>query len=541
MFGKKSSRKTSGQEQPGYVRAQYYDEEGGYPQQAPGAPRDPQGSQARRAPRAAAGQQSRSSQPAGGRQAGAPRGAGDPQRGRQAARGQQAGGQPPRGYSESQPYRSRQLYGGGVDERARYYAGNQQMRPDPRGGARPVRAGRGDWQENGYDPEGYGRSDRPEGAYRPDQRSPRYQRGASYTQGYDRRYDNRGRRGEHFERLDDSFDRRPRKKHTGLKVFLVILLLIIAIPAAAIGLTYGRLEHKSLKNVLTNAGLVGESGYRNIALFGVDSREGSLTRDTRSDTIMICSINKRTKEIRLASVYRDTYLDNADGSYRKATECYFYGGPQQAVNMLNKNLDLDIKDYMTVNFNAVVDIIDALGGIELEVTDEEAGYINGYCVENKEVTGADYTPLAGGGYVHLSGTQALAYCRIRYTEGWDYKRTERQRTVLTLAYQKALQKGVPGMLSLVNNLMPEVSTSMSIAELGELVLGMNSYRIGEQTGFPFNKMPADLADAGDCVVPVNLADNVSQLHSFLFGTSGYAPSQSVQEISSQIMNVTGIY
>ena len=101
------------------------------------------------------------------------------------------------------------------------------------------------------------------------------------------------------------------------------------------------------------------TGYTNIALFGVDARDGILKAGAHSDVIMIASINNATKDVKLVSVYRDTYLDNTNEEYRKATECYFYGGPERAINMLNKNLDLNIEDYVTVDFNAIATTVDA--------------------------------------------------------------------------------------------------------------------------------------------------------------------------------------
>ena len=134
-------------------------------------------------------------------------------------------------------------------------------------------------------------------------------------------------------------------------------------------------------------------GYMNIALFGVDSREGSLDKEAHSDTILIASINNKTKDVKLVSVYRDTYLDNTNGEYRKATECYYFGGPSRAISMLNKNLDLDITDFVTVDFTAVADVVDALGGIDIDVQEDEIVHLNNYQVEGSQVTGKEIVPV----------------------------------------------------------------------------------------------------------------------------------------------------
>ena len=331
-----------------------------------------------------------------------------------------------------------------------------------------------------------------------------------------------------------------RRKRKKWPIVLGVILALIIIPGIFLAVSLSRVSHVRLKELIVNAGVESGKDIKNVVLYGVDSREGKLTEECHSDTIIICSLNKALKEVRMVSVYRDTYLDNTNGEYRKATECYYFGGPERSVNMLNKNLDLDITDYITVDFSSVIKIVDLLGGIDLEITDEEMEYINGYCVENNLVTGVSYTPLTYSGYVHLDGIQALAYCRIRYTEGWDYKRTQRQRTVISLCYQKAKEQGLTALLSMINTLLPEIATNMSLPELLSLAKSIFGYQLSEETGFPFNQVAMDV-DGSDVVVSQNLAQDVSQLHSFLFGAEGYTPSPAVQEISSYISSKTGLY
>ena len=330
-----------------------------------------------------------------------------------------------------------------------------------------------------------------------------------------------------------------RKRRKVLFVLEILLLLLLALGLFLFS-RLGSMERTKLKDILVNAGVSSQTGYRNIVVYGVDSREGQLTKDSHSDTIVICSMNRRSKEVKMVSVYRDTYLDNTNGEYRKATECYFFGGPQRSIDMLNKNLDLDITDYVAVNFNAVVEAVDLLGGIDLDITEEELQWVNGYQVENSEVTGAEYTPLPAAGYQHLNGNQTLAYCRIRYTDGYDFKRTERQRTVLNKIFEKAKAQGVTALIGLANTMLPSIATSLSNVELIGLLSDIGSYSLGENTGFPFDQVATTLNVAGDCVVPVNLAANVSRLHAFLFGEEGYEPSQTVREISDTIIYNTGI-
>ena len=331
-----------------------------------------------------------------------------------------------------------------------------------------------------------------------------------------------------------------KSKKRGKSRFIVRLVLLIILSAVLFGVyRFSRLDRVHLGNILKNEGIQTQKGYQNFVIYGVDSREGQLTKDSHSDTIVICSINKSTKDVKMVSVYRDTYLDNTNGEFRKATECYFFGGPERSINMLNKNLDLDISDYVAVNFNAVVKAVDLIGGVEINVTEDELPYINGYQTENAQVTGAQITPVTSAGYQHLNGIQALAYCRIRYTSGDDYKRTERQRNVLTQVFEIAKKEGTTKMLQVADAMLPYISTSFSNTEIMGLVSEMSGLTLGDSTGFPFEQQPAD-TPAGDCVVPVNLAANVKELHAFLFGQNDYTPTSTVQSISQQIVTNTGI-
>lgn len=209
------------------------------------------------------------------------------------------------------------------------------------------------------------------------------------------------------------------------------------------------------------------------------------------------------------------------------------------MNMLNKNLDLNITDFVTVDFNVVADVIDLLGGIEIDVQEDEIQWINGYQEEGSQVTGKDIVPVEYAGTQTLNGLQALSYCRIRYTTGSDFKRTERQRTVLEKMMEKAKGMDLLTLNSIIDQVFPNILTSMSNAELIGLAKDVASYNLVDTTGFPFELQAANIS-AGDCVVPVNLSQNVLELHQWLFGSDGYTPSATVQEISNTIINNTGI-
>lgn len=392
----------------------------------------------------------------------------------------------------------------------------------------------------------YGMQDdyrREQGRYRQDRGE--YDR--RYDQGYDPRYgqnyrpDYRGGYDSGYYGPDDRkrrTARRKKKKHITFVIEILVLVLLAA--GLFVAAKVGKIKRTDVSKgdiVINND--VDLKGYTNIALFGVDSREGSLDKDAHSDAILVASINNETKDVKLVSVYRDTYLDNTNGEFRKATECYYFGGPSRAISMLNKNLDLDITDFVTVDFTAVADVVDALGGIDIDVQEDEIVHLNNYQVEGSQVTGKEIVPVEYAGLQTLNGLQALSYCRIRYTEGSDFKRTERQRTVLQKILEKAKGADLLTLNSLIDKVAGNMMTSLNNTELLSLVKDVASYNLTDQTGFPFNLTTANL-QAGDCVVPVNLEDNVRQLHQWMFGDDSYQPSDSVQEISWQIMNDTGI-
>ncbi|MCI9012717.1 MAG: LytR family transcriptional regulator [Lachnospiraceae bacterium] len=284
-------------------------------------------------------------------------------------------------------------------------------------------------------------------------------------------------------------------------------------------------------------------GYHNIALFGVDARDGQLGRGTRSDTIIIASINLDTQEIKLVSVFRDTYLNLSNDTYNKCNAAYAQGGPEQAISMLNMNLDLDITDYVTVGFGGLIDSIDALGGIEMEIQDAEISHLNNYQLTMAEELGVDYTPIEHSGKQLLNGMQATAYCRIRYTKGDDFRRAERQRDVLTAMVEKAKEASVSSLKEMVTAILPEVETSLGVNDIVSVLGTVAGYNVVASDGFPFEdgRVGATVGSKGSCVIPVDLTDNVTALHELLYPGTEYQPSQQVHSISLEIAALTMEY
>ena len=200
-------------------------------------------------------------------------------------------------------------------------------------------------------------------------------------------------------------------------------------------------------------------------------REGELEAGTRTDTIIVVALDHKEGVIRMASIYRDTLLQQDDNTYNKANHAYFSGGPKAAINMLNKNLDLDIQDYATVDFKAMSDVVDMLGGIKIQVTDPEAKMLNKYVGETAKASKKKAHKLNGGGVYTLDGPQAVTYARLRKLEGGDYKRTERQRLVIKKLYEKGIKADIGTLNKIVDKIFPQVSTSFSLKEVLSLAAG----------------------------------------------------------------------
>lgn len=327
----------------------------------------------------------------------------------------------------------------------------------------------------------------------------------------------------------------------GKKIAVILsstLLGVLAIGTVILASKLSKIETTELnaENLNISDEVEHETGYVNVALFGLDSRENDLGKGNRSDTIMIASLNRETKEVKLVSVFRDTLLELEDGSYNKANATYAFGGPEEAVSMLNRNLDMNIEKYVTVNFNALVDVIDALGGLDVTMTAEEVGHMNNYCVETSKVTGKDYEridPQEAGTY-HLNGVQAVSYSRIRYTAGGDFLRSARQRTILMMIADKAKTMGISELNKIADDVFPQISTNFTLTEMLGYLKDIADYKIGETIGFPEDNTTDTLNEVGSVVIPNSLTQSVQDLHQFLFGNDGYTVSSTVQGIESGI-------
>lgn len=340
--------------------------------------------------------------------------------------------------------------------------------------------------------------------------------------------------------------RKKRRNKRRKRIFVLtaeVIILTFLLGTAYVMAKYDKIQRVEIdsENVTVNEGAVKE-GYTTVALFGGDSREGQLGAGTHADTIIIASIDNKTKEIRLVSIYRDTFLKQKDDKYNKANSAYFRGGPEEAISMLNENLDLDIEDYVTVDFKALVDTIDLMGGIEIDIQEEEVQYMNEFLQETADVAGTEANFIEHAGEQKLDGAQAVTYARIRSTAGGDYKRTERQRLVIEKIFEKAVKTKISTINKIIDKVFEQVSTSFSLKEALGLAAGVADYQLGETAGFPFEKQDdVRYKNCGSVVVAQGLAENVQELHTFLYPNEEEKPvSDTVQQISDDIAYLTGV-
>ena len=327
---------------------------------------------------------------------------------------------------------------------------------------------------------------------------------------------------------------------------LVIILGGVLFVNAYINSAFNKMNFEELKDVKVNDDLAEETvkkmtGYTTIALFGVDSRDIDMVESgARSDAIII---NNDTQEVKMSSVYRDTYLElaNDSKSYEKATHAYAYGGASEAINTLNKNLDLNITAYVTVNFKALTEAIDALGGLDIELKSSELDKLNQCIDEQQRVNGIQSTYVYDTGVVHLDGVQATAYARIRSTDQGDITRAWRQRKVISLMIEKAKSAGISKLNDCLNAVVDDISSSLTKKEIMDLATNCFNYKLESSTGFPFTWSTPTLGSKGSLVVAGDLENNVVVLHRYLFNDYDYVPSQTVKNISANIINDTGYY
>lgn len=285
--------------------------------------------------------------------------------------------------------------------------------------------------------------------------------------------------------------------------------------------------------------------YTTIALFGLDTRGNvDMTKPgmAHSDAVLIASINNETKEVKLVSVYRDCFLEMAvpEPNTQKFTHAYLLGGPICSVETLNRNLDLDITDYVSVDFRALTNAIDALGGVTINVKSNELNNLNINIQEQIRATGIASDGVWSAGEQTLNGTQATAYARIRKVGNGDFERTQRQRAVIAAMVKKAKESNLSTITQVIEEVFPQIATNMTKSQIISLAKSVFDYELGDNIGFPLANETPTLGSKGSVVVPCDLLSNVKYLHEFLYPEdASYSPSADVQRISAAITAETG--
>lgn len=331
-----------------------------------------------------------------------------------------------------------------------------------------------------------------------------------------------------------------RRKKGIKKVLIIILALIIIIAGIALGYIKSKLNKIEYVDVNPEELAISKNvnpKYRNIALLAVDSRNVNSNEGSRSDGMIVLSVNTDTKKAKLISVYRDTYVDVEGHGLTKITHAYAYGGPSLAINTLNRNLDLNISEFVTVNFEAVANIIDLMDGIEIDVKKEEIAEMNKYIKDTCKNTGLNSPLLTSPGKQKLNGVQAVTYGRIRKTTGGDYKRTERMRTVIMKAFEKAKKMNIGTLNKMVDTILPDIQTNIDSKEILSMISQLVAYEITDNTGWPYETKGKTL-DAW-YGIPITLESNVLKLHQEIFEDQEYVVPDSIKAINTKIINKTG--
>lgn len=326
-----------------------------------------------------------------------------------------------------------------------------------------------------------------------------------------------------------SRNRYKKKKHKKIWIIFTIFIVLALVAASIGGYTFMELNKIQTENISKSPEDLGidketeqmidqqdpNNDVINIALFGLDRR--SKDEGSRSDALMIASIDKKSKKIKLSSIMRDTYVAVPGHGNRKITEAYAFGGAQTTIKTLNQNFKLNIKDYVAVDFFGLEKIIDALGGVTIDVKQSEIKYINGYMSEVAGIEGSKIKPVTKAGSQSLNGMQAVAYSRIRYV-GNDYERTARQRRVLTAMLNKIQSAGLTKYPSIVTKMLPYVETSISkgsMLSIGTEVLTSGTKTI-DQERFPVDGYLKGTTINGASVIQADMPATIDQLHKYIF-------------------------
>ena len=319
--------------------------------------------------------------------------------------------------------------------------------------------------------------------------------------------------------------KKKKKKSIGFKILMGFLAILVALTAIGGGYVYGLFKKlDTVKLDDKNLGISSKEEFskydnfkdiKNIALFGVDTEDGGVGR---SDSIMVATLDPVHKKLKLTSLMRDSYVNIEGYGNDKLNHAYAFGGPQLSIKTINENFGFNIEDFISVNFSSLPVIIDILGGIEIEIMDNEVNLINDYIRSLNSQLGVSTPYIVSSGYQYLDGYQALAYSRVRYTEGGDYKRTERQRMVLEAVFEKLLNTPASSYSSILNSVLPHVQTNISpteILSLGTKVVGIGSTSL-QQERFPRDGFAEGITINGIYYLQYDKDATIEQVRDYIF-------------------------
>lgn len=344
----------------------------------------------------------------------------------------------------------------------------------------------------------------------------------------------------------------PKKKKVKLIIWSLVLLLLfgagilLAVVYHSLDKTVDQMDYEETRDVQWDIDPdVSDalSGYRNILILGVDARSMTNYDGSRSDAILVLSLDKETGTINMISLMRDSYLEIYDHEGEldldKITNAHAFGGGVATCRALNRNLDLNIREYAVFNWKAVADVVDAFGGVQVEVKENELHDLNVYGDETGSYIGRPFTPVLTAGVQTLDGVQAASYCRIRKTSGGDSQRAERMKKVLQAIFTQAKSMNLAELKAISDNALPEIRTNMGSKAILTMLMELGTYNLNKNIGLPY-EYDGGMFHGGWYAVPKTLETNVVRLHEEAFGQAGYLPSTDVLGISKLIIEDTGV-
>ncbi len=362
--------------------------------------------------------------------------------------------------------------------------------------------------------------------------------------------------------------RRRRRILFGVEIFVLVLLGVGLFGYMWLNNVMERMRPEELDtskiqvNSEVQQNIEAMSGSQIIAVAGLDARgaaideeddEYGLKNSQNSDTIILVCIDHDNKEIRMVSVMRDTWMNmetpGQGYDFAKANSAYNRGGPEAMLSMLNTNLDLAIEDYVSVDWKVLADVIDVLGGLDIEMRNAECVWANDYNKEVSAAQGVEYEPIEYNEEEdneyrevhHLTGSQAVSYARIRHGGGDDSLRTARQRQVINLMMEK-VKKSPDKIPAIIDTAADNITTSLSSSEMLQLAYNAVTYTMGTSYAYPFELVYGEhVKDAlgEDVVIPVTLYNNVTELHEYLYPGVSYTPSSVIEDYNYYIVQESG--